>query len=134
MLDFLLASQNTPFAAALLLMLLIGGAQVAGLSDVDADHDLGDGASDGVLSLLGLGRLPLLMWVALFLMLFGVIGYAGQQFRQALTGSLASAWLAGPVAAVLSYRTQAPIIDGLVAGVAEDSPAARADSADQPRR
>jgi len=102
MLDFLLASQNTPFAAALLLMLLIGGAQAAGLGDFDADHDLGDAASEGLLSLLGLGRVPLLLWLALFLMIFGVIGYAGQQFWQALTGSLASAWLAGPVAAAVS--------------------------------
>ncbi len=102
MLDFLLASQNTPFAAAIVLMLLIGGAQVAGLGDFDADSDLGDAASDGLLALLGLGRLPLLLWLALFLMIFGVIGYAGQQFWHALTGSLASAWLAGPVALVAS--------------------------------
>jgi len=102
MLDFLLASQNTPFAAAIVLMLLIGGLQAAGLGDLDADSDLGDAASDGLLSLLGLGRLPLLLWLALFLMIFGVIGYAGQQFWQALTGSLASAWLAGPVAAAVS--------------------------------
>lgn len=102
MLDFLLASQNTPFAAAIVLMLLIGGLQAAGLGDLDADSDLGDAASDGLLALLGLGRLPLLLWLALFLMIFGVIGYAGQQFWQALTGSLASAWLAGPVAAAVS--------------------------------
>ena len=102
MLDFLLASQNTPFAAAIVLMLLIGGLQAAGLGDLDTDSDLGDAASDGLLSLLGLGRLPLLLWLALFLMIFGVIGYAGQQFWQALTGSLASAWLAGPVAAAVS--------------------------------
>ncbi len=102
MLDFLLASQNTPFAAAIVLMLLIGGLQAAGLGDLDTDSDLGDAASDGLLALLGLGRLPLLLWLALFLMIFGVIGYAGQQFWQALTGSLASAWLAGPVAAAVS--------------------------------
>jgi hypothetical protein len=102
MLDFLLASQNTPFAAAIVLMLLIGGLQAAGLGDLDTDSDLGDAASDGLLSLLGLGRLPLLLWLALFLMIFGVIGYAGQQFWQALTGSLASAWLAGPVAAAVA--------------------------------
>lgn len=102
MLDFLLASQNTPFAAAIVLMLLIGGLKAAGLGDLDTDSDLGDAASDGLLALLGLGRLPLLLWLALFLMIFGVIGYAGQQFWQALTGSLASAWLAGPVAAAVA--------------------------------
>lgn len=102
MLDFFLAIQNTPFAAAIVLMLLIGGLQAAGLGDLDADSDLGDAASDGLLALLGLGRLPLLLWLALFLMVFGIIGYAGQQFWQSLTGSLASAWLAGPVALVAS--------------------------------
>ena len=102
MLDFLLAIQNAPFAAAIVLMLLIGGVQAAGLGGFDADHDLGDAASDGLLALFGLGRLPLLLWLALFLMVFGVIGYAGQQFWQALTGSLASAWLAGPVAGAVS--------------------------------
>lgn len=100
MLDFFLAIQNTPFAAAIVLMLLIGGLQAAGLGDLDAESDLGDAAGDGLLALLGLGRLPLLLWLALLLMVFGVIGYAGQQFWQALTGSLASAWLAGPVAFV----------------------------------
>lgn len=79
-------------------MLLIGGLQAAGLGDLDADSDLGEAAGDGLLALLGLGRLPLLLWLALFLMIFGIIGYAGQQFWLALTGSLASAWLAGPVA------------------------------------
>ncbi|MFN3818355.1 OB-fold-containig protein [Blastomonas sp.] len=98
MLDFFLAIQNTPFAAAIVLMLLIGGLQAAGLGDLDADSNLGDAAGDGLLALLGLGRLPLLLWLALLLMVFGVIGYAGQQFWQSLTGSLASAWLAGPVA------------------------------------
>ena len=118
MLDFFLAIQNTPFSAAIVLMLLIGALQAAGLGDLDADSDFGDAASDGLLALLGLGRLPLLLWLALFLMIFGVLGYAGQQFWQSLTGSLASAWLAGPVALVASL----PITGGAARWLARVMP------------
>lgn len=101
MLDFFLASQNIPFASAIVLMLLIGGLQAAGLGDIEADSDLPE-ASDGLLAMLGLGRLPLLLWLALFLMVFGLLGYSGQQLWQSLTGNMASAWLAGPVAFAVS--------------------------------
>ncbi len=122
MLDFFLAIQNTPFSAAIVLMLLIGALQAAGLGDLDTDSDFseagGDAASDGLLALLGIGRLPLLLWLALFLMIFGVLGYAGQQFWQSLTGSLASAWLAGPVALVASL----PITGGAARWLARVMP------------
>ncbi len=107
MFEFWLADENLPFAGAGFLLIGLMILQFSGLSDfapdLDADMD-GDvdglGAADGLLSFLGLGRLPLMIWLALFLLLFMVSGYAGQQVVQNMTGSLLSPWLAGPLAAL----------------------------------
>lgn len=85
MIEFWLADENIFFSAAILLMFAIGILQLVGLSDfgpdfgtdIDPDADL-DGAGEGLLSLIGFGRLPFLMLLVLFLALFGIIGLAGQ--------------------------------------------------------
>ncbi len=113
MFDFWLLDENLIFTGALLLMIALGVLQAIGLGDLspdldvdldidmdmDADFDAG-GPADGLLAMLGLGRLPLMMLLVLFLALFGMIGLAGQQFIETLTGSLLSPWLAAPIAAV----------------------------------
>jgi hypothetical protein len=103
-LDFMMAPENLPFAVALVLMLMIGAVEALGLGmgaihldghgDVHADGDL--------LGWLGLGRIPLLMLIVVLLALFGMIGIAGQQIADALTGAPFSPWLAGPAAFVAS--------------------------------
>ncbi len=111
MFDFWLLDENLIFIGALLVMLALGILQAMGLGefspdldvdldmDVDADIDAG-GAADGLLAMLGLGRMPLMMLLVLFLALFGTIGLAGQQIIESMTGSVLSAWLAAPLALV----------------------------------
>jgi hypothetical protein len=102
---FLLAPENMLFISAILLMLLIGllqAAGVAGDAGLDSDADL--------LGWLGFGRLPLLMLIAIFLALFGMLGLLGQRLALDLIGSMATPWAAGPVAALASLP-----VTGLVA-------------------
>lgn len=105
LLSFWTASENLPFSAALMLMLMLMLIQLLGLSDLihhefDMDGDAGVGAADGLLSIIGLGRLPFLIWLVLFLALFGVIGHSGQQLMAVLTGGRLSPWIATPLVAL----------------------------------
>ncbi|MFC3582038.1 YqiJ family protein [Sphingomonas hylomeconis] len=99
MLNFIAASENVVFVSALLLMVLIGVVQAIGLSvDTHLDADL-DSHPD-LLGWLGVGRLPLLMLLVVFLALFGTIGLVGQQALHDITGHLLAAWIAIPLAVV----------------------------------
>tara|TARA_R110000824_G_scaffold99123_1_gene236201 strand:+ start:1699 stop:2358 length:660 start_codon:yes stop_codon:yes gene_type:complete len=109
--DFWLADENIVFAAALVLMIAIGILQLVGLGDFGADVDAGvdmdadvDGAgiADGLLSFFGWGRLPFMILLVLFLMVFGLTGFAGQQFFQSLTGGLLPTLLAVPGTAIVA--------------------------------
>ncbi len=80
-------------------------------ADVDADADADfsvDGADAGAgilltaLSWLGLGKVPVLILLALFLALFGVSGLATQSITISLSGGLMNGWLATVVALVVS--------------------------------
>jgi len=86
-LAFLLAEGNFAFVVAVVLMLLIGLVQAVGFG-VDMDSDLhveGDLHFD-FLSWLGVGRLPLLMLIVIFLAIFGIGGLALQQLLRDLAG------------------------------------------------
>ena len=92
MLAFLLAEGNFAFVVAVVLMLLIGVVQAVGVghdvgADLHADVD-GDLHFD-FLSWLGVGRLPLLMLIVLFLAIFGIGGLLLQQ--------LLRDWAGGPM-------------------------------------
>lgn len=104
MIDQFFAPENVVFSAALVLMLLIGAVQALGIvGDIDgADtHAEGDGgAADALLAWAGIGRIPFLMWLILFLALFGLVGLGLQQLLTALTGGPATALLAAPVAGI----------------------------------
>ena len=107
----LLEPHNLPFAAAMFLMLLLTIVQMIGLGDVlggDADIDLdadmdGDGAIqadtvDGLFTLLGLGRVPLTIWLALYLLMFAGIGLGVQALAENLTGAPLHVWLGALIA------------------------------------
>ena len=105
----LLEPHNMPFAAALAIMLVLAIVQMIGVADFgDADVDLdmdGEGMPDvgmfdGLLTLLGIGRVPLTIWLALFLFLFAGIGLSIQELAQSLTGGPLYSWLAALIAGV----------------------------------
>ena len=125
MADLLLAPDNIVFSAALLLMLLIGAVQAIGLAgDIDADvHGDADGDigfADTLLAWAGIGRLPFLMWLVIFLALFGALGLGLQQLMTALTGGPGTNLLMVPLTAVAALpvaggaaRLVARILPGL---------------------
>lgn len=99
----LLEPYNAPFAIALLGMLVLLVIQLLGFLDLDLDTD-GDGAIsagpvDGLLTLLGLGKVPLTVWLVVFLFLFAGIGLGIQELAESFTGGPLDAWLAGVLAA-----------------------------------
>ena len=103
----LLEPYNLPFAAALVIMAVLAVVQLIGVTDFgDADVDLDPDADgmpevgmlDGLLTLMGIGRVPLTIWLALFLFLFAAIGISIQELAQNLTGSPLYSWLAALIA------------------------------------
>lgn len=97
---FITDDGNTLFLAALLLMLLIGAVEAAGLGDA-LGHDGADAPDFDHPSLLGwlnIGRLPLLMVIVIFLFAFGVTGLLLQQLIAGVFRNPAPVWLAGPLA------------------------------------
>jgi membrane protein implicated in regulation of membrane protease activity len=96
MLDIIAAPANLPFLVALLIMLMIGAVEALGLGASAVHLDVGadlDGGGD-LLGWLGIGKVPLLMLLVVFLAVFGLAGLAIQQFAGPL-----SLWIAVPGAA-----------------------------------
>ncbi|MBT0667131.1 YqiJ family protein [Novosphingobium profundi] len=110
MLELVTAPGNLPFSVALGLVFALALIQVIGLGDMlggDADLDLdadihadhgGFGLDSGLLSLIGLGRVPFMVWLTVLLSAFGILGFSAQELLAALTGASWSAWLVGPAA------------------------------------
>ncbi|KLE35822.1 OB-fold-containig protein [Aurantiacibacter luteus] len=102
----LFADYNLPFAVALGLMVLLGLLQLVGIGDfdldADVDADVGDPTSAGlggaITTLLGLGKVPLFVWLMVWLLLFAAIGVGVQAFADSLTGAPLSPMLAALVA------------------------------------
>lgn len=107
MLAFLGAGENLAFIVALAIMLLIGVIEATGLgaSAIGGDVDI---AGDGDwLGWLGLGRLPLLMLLVLYLAAFGTIGLLGQQIAKDSIGTLLPPLVAIPLVGLLALPATA---------------------------
>jgi hypothetical protein len=122
----LLEAHNLPFAAALLGMLLLAIIQAVGLGDMlggaDAEIEAGSGIApdgdpavpggmiDGLFTLLGIGRVPLTIWLALFLLLFAGIGVGVQSLAAALTGAPLDRVLAAALAAIATLPATGTLV------------------------
>ena len=122
---------NLPFSVALAVMLLLAVVQIIGLgdllggnSDLDADADGGMAVDAGLLSLIGLGRIPFLMWLMLLLAMFGMLGLAGQQLVEAFTGTTVSAWIASPIAMLAALPATSVLSRPLAALIPRDETSA----------
>ncbi len=108
----LLEPHNLPFAASLIALFIIAALQIIGVGDlfegaddieIEIDADVADGLEasgflDGVSSVLGLGRVPFLVWLSSLLFVFTVTGVFGQWIISSLAGSPLSAGLGGLLA------------------------------------
>ncbi|UVI39823.1 OB-fold-containig protein [Qipengyuania spongiae] len=95
-------------------MLLLGLVQLFGIgdwggeagADIAADTDgayaVEPGFMEGLLALLGLGRVPLTIWLALLLLVFSGSGLSLQLFCESLTGAPLHPWLAATIATAAS--------------------------------
>jgi membrane protein implicated in regulation of membrane protease activity len=115
MLDFLTAGGNLPFVVALLIVLMLGliellglvtGASAAGVLDDWLDPAVADAAAPGgatsaldrCLGWLHFGKVPALVLLATFLLVFGVVGLGAQMVVHAIAGFVLPAWLLAPLA------------------------------------
>ena len=115
----LLAPHNLPFALALMGLAVIALAQVTGLGDVlEGDADAGGalepgGFGEALTALFGLGRVPLLIWLASLLLVFGGIGLVGQAWIAGIFGApLSAGWAmlaAGGAAVPLNSLAMRPL-------------------------
>lgn len=108
----LLEPYNLPFLVALIALFAIGALQLfgagelfdgAGDIEIDVDADVADslevsGFMDGFFSLLGIGKVPFLIWLASLLFVFSVTGVVGQALIANLTGGPLPAGLAALLA------------------------------------
>jgi hypothetical protein len=109
---------NAPFAIALVIMAILALVQVLGLADLFGDghphFDIHSGdtpnLADGLVSLFGLGRVPLTIWLALFLGLFAGVGVGTQELAIALTGHPLDRWLAAVIAGVATVPLTGAIV------------------------
>jgi hypothetical protein len=114
---------NLPFAAALGVMLVLAIVQMFGLGDFgDADAEPGAeaGTLDGLATVLGLGRVPFTIWLALFLLLFAGLGLGIQELAANLTGGPLDAWLASIFAGGAALPVTAVMVRPLAAVLPQD--------------
>ncbi len=121
----LLEPHNLPFLIAFGALALIAVLQLTGVSEViegAGEFDVGDNGADGLemgglgealTTLLGLGRVPLLIWLAALLFVFATIGVIGQSVLTSTLGApLSAGWaalLAGGAALPLNSIAMRPL-------------------------
>ncbi|MHA7820765.1 MAG: OB-fold-containig protein [Erythrobacter sp.] len=104
---------NLPFAFALGALFVIAFLQMIGAGDmfdtgdvdigIDMDADIADGLEasgfmEGFFSLLGIGRVPFLIWLSCLLFVFTLTGVLGQWLIDSVTGSPLGAGMAALLA------------------------------------
>lgn len=102
MIAFIGQNDNLVFAAALALMVMIGLVEAVGLGGSAFGFDGDANVDSDFLGWLGVGRLPLLVLLVIFLAVFGVIGLGLQQLMTSISGDTLTPWLATPIAVALA--------------------------------
>lgn len=125
-----------PFAAAFILLFAIALMQVIGLGDLfgdaeidgdfdlDADVDADVGALDSLTSVLGLGKVPFLIWLSVLLFTFSSTGFIGQTLIESLSGSMLPALIAAPLALLPTVPLTGVAVSGLARILPQDETSA----------
>lgn len=119
-LALLLTPPYAPFAVAFVVMIGIGLIEAVGLGlghldldpAVDAAHDA-DVGGNSLLDWLGLGDVPILVWLTSLLACFTIIGLALQQVATLTLGAPLSPWLAAGAATVGGLLLNSLVASGL---------------------
>jgi len=104
--EFVSQSEVLPFSVALVLMLGIGIVSGSGIDyepEIDPGVDLEAGADSSGIHLIDWinpGRMPIMAAFSLFLLIYGLMGYAGQQLLEESTGAMLP-WVIAAVAVFL---------------------------------
>ncbi|GAA0744273.1 DUF1449 family protein [Sphingomonas sp. ABOLD] len=118
MLEVITAPGSVAFVTAIVLMLLIGIVQLLGLggewAELSPELDVDADASFDALAWLGVGRVPLLVSLILYLASFGLLGLLGQQLAHDWSGAALSGWIAAPAAALAALPLSALAARGVV--------------------
>ena len=113
----LLEPYNLPFAIALAALFVIAFLQVVGAGDlfegaedieIEVDANVADGLeasgfTDGLSTVLGLGKVPFLIWLSCLLFVFSVTGVVGQAIIDGVTGAPLGAGFAALLAALAAF-------------------------------
>jgi len=132
----ILEAHNAPFAAALLLMLLLAIMQAVGIgdlfdgtdvdvdsgfdADIDGEGSIQGGMVDGLTSLLGIGRVPLMAWLAVYLFVFASAGIGLQALADSLLGAPFERWLAALMTAGLALPVTGVLVRPLASILPKD--------------
>jgi hypothetical protein len=108
-LELLGAGENIIFVMALVLMVMIGIVEAVGLGSAALGHDVDIDGDGDWLSWLGVGRLPLLMLLVVFLASFASIGLIGQQIAHDVIGHFFPSLIAAPAAGVAAIPVTSAI-------------------------
>ncbi len=115
MLEFIFSSANSPYSVALgvvfVLGLLEGLGLLIGISlstifdnlspielELDTNTEISSGGLTSIIGWLCLNRLPLMIWLVLFLTLFAIVGYTFNFTTATTVGYFLPAWLVFPIA------------------------------------
>lgn len=124
----LLEPHNLPFLIAFGALAVIAVVQLTGVSEAiegAGEFDMPDGLDaggfgEGLASLLGLGRVPLLIWLAMLLFVFGTTGVIGQAMLAGVLGAPLPAGIAALVAGGAALPLNAVAVRPLAAIMPKD--------------
>ena len=116
--EFLTHEANAPYFFALSFLVILFVFEVLGLLigmslsstfdsliDFDGDTDLG-----GHLSLLGLGKVPVIIWLTFFFGLFSMLGYTANAISNSIVGFL-PIWLSIAPVAIVAFMINGPLCE-----------------------
>ncbi len=126
----LFAAETLPFTLALGAMLLLAVLQIVGVGDLfDADAEVNGGVDAAGLggaftTLLGLGKVPLFVWLIAFLFLFAGIGFGVQELADSLLGAPLDPLLAAALSLGAALPVTAVLVRPLAAVMPQDESSA----------